>query len=223
MLKLGLAAAVVVALAGTWLFVPFGRPDAASTQTPESSSVPTAERTQGTTRSNPRPSLPVGKPLSTPSLLPPAATVTPAAPTWAAPPGATGTSASATSTPGSPATDPTTGNPSTTSPTTSPTTGSTTTGGTTTPPSTANPTTAGPTTAGPTTAGPTTGSPTTSSPTTSSSSPGTPTASPSSTPTYKNCAEVRAAGKAPLYRGDPGYTPELDRNGDGVACERGSS
>jgi hypothetical protein len=40
---------------------------------------------------------------------------------------------------------------------------------------------------------------------------------------YKNCAEVRAAGKAPLYRGDPGYTEALDRNGDGVACERGSS
>jgi hypothetical protein len=40
---------------------------------------------------------------------------------------------------------------------------------------------------------------------------------------YKDCAEVRAAGKAPLYRGDPGYTPELDRNGDGVACERGNS
>jgi hypothetical protein len=40
---------------------------------------------------------------------------------------------------------------------------------------------------------------------------------------YNNCAEVRAAGKAPLHRGDPGYTPELDKNGDGIACERGSS
>jgi hypothetical protein len=40
---------------------------------------------------------------------------------------------------------------------------------------------------------------------------------------YLSCAEVRAAGKAPLYRGDPGYTLALDRNGDGVACERGSS
>jgi hypothetical protein len=40
---------------------------------------------------------------------------------------------------------------------------------------------------------------------------------------YRDCAEVRAAGQAPLYRGDPGYTPELDRNGDGVACEHGNS
>jgi hypothetical protein len=47
---------------------------------------------------------------------------------------------------------------------------------------------------------------------------------PSVTPVvYLSCAEVRAAGKAPLYRGDPGYTLALDRNGDGVACERGSS
>ena len=40
---------------------------------------------------------------------------------------------------------------------------------------------------------------------------------------YKNCAEVRAAGKAPLRRGDPGYSAELDNNGDGTACERGNS
>ena len=36
---------------------------------------------------------------------------------------------------------------------------------------------------------------------------------------YKNCAAVRAAGKAPLYRSDPGYAPKLDRDGDGIACE----
>ncbi|KAB8288613.1 serine protease, subtilase family [Bifidobacterium ramosum] len=36
---------------------------------------------------------------------------------------------------------------------------------------------------------------------------------------YKNCAEVKAAGKAPLHRGQPGYRPGLDRDGDGVACE----
>ncbi|RSX53346.1 deoxyribonuclease [Bifidobacterium dolichotidis] len=36
---------------------------------------------------------------------------------------------------------------------------------------------------------------------------------------YKNCAAVRAAGKAPLYRGQPGYGPHLDRDGDGIACE----
>jgi hypothetical protein len=37
---------------------------------------------------------------------------------------------------------------------------------------------------------------------------------------YANCDAVRAAGKAPLHRGDPGYeTPRLDRDGDGTACE----
>jgi hypothetical protein len=36
---------------------------------------------------------------------------------------------------------------------------------------------------------------------------------------YANCAAVRAAGKAPLHRGDPGYRSGLDRDGDGVACE----
>ncbi len=37
---------------------------------------------------------------------------------------------------------------------------------------------------------------------------------------YRNCAEARAAGAAPLYRGQPGYRPELDRDRDGIACER---
>jgi hypothetical protein len=36
---------------------------------------------------------------------------------------------------------------------------------------------------------------------------------------YKNCSAVRAAGKAPLHRGDPGYRSGLDRDDDGVACE----
>jgi endonuclease YncB( thermonuclease family) len=36
---------------------------------------------------------------------------------------------------------------------------------------------------------------------------------------YRNCAAARAAGAAPLYRGDPGYSPRLDRDNDGVACE----
>jgi excalibur calcium-binding domain-containing protein len=36
---------------------------------------------------------------------------------------------------------------------------------------------------------------------------------------YANCDAVRAAGAAPLYRGQPGYRPKLDRDGDGVACE----
>ena len=36
---------------------------------------------------------------------------------------------------------------------------------------------------------------------------------------YANCDAVRAAGAAPLYRGQPGYRPGLDRDGDGIACE----
>ncbi|MEQ3551005.1 excalibur calcium-binding domain-containing protein [Pseudonocardia nematodicida] len=38
---------------------------------------------------------------------------------------------------------------------------------------------------------------------------------------YANCDAVRAAGKAPLLAGQPGYRAGLDRDGDGVACERG--
>ncbi|WP_370034215.1 excalibur calcium-binding domain-containing protein [Qipengyuania mesophila] len=36
---------------------------------------------------------------------------------------------------------------------------------------------------------------------------------------YRNCSAARAAGAAPLYRGQPGYRPQLDADGDGVACE----
>ncbi|MEH0560139.1 excalibur calcium-binding domain-containing protein [Streptomyces silvae] len=36
---------------------------------------------------------------------------------------------------------------------------------------------------------------------------------------YANCTAVRAAGAAPIHRGDPGYGSHLDRDGDGVACE----
>lgn len=36
---------------------------------------------------------------------------------------------------------------------------------------------------------------------------------------YKNCSAVRAAGKAPIRVGDPGYAKHLDRDGDGVGCE----
>ncbi|WP_420706973.1 excalibur calcium-binding domain-containing protein [Streptomyces sp. NRRL F-2664] len=39
---------------------------------------------------------------------------------------------------------------------------------------------------------------------------------------YANCAAVRAAGAAPIRRGDPGYGRHLDRDGDGIACERQS-
>lgn len=36
---------------------------------------------------------------------------------------------------------------------------------------------------------------------------------------YPNCSAARAAGAAPLMRGDPGYSRRLDRDGDGRACE----
>lgn len=36
---------------------------------------------------------------------------------------------------------------------------------------------------------------------------------------YPNCDAARAAGAAPLYAGEPGYSRKLDRDGDGVACE----
>ncbi|NNH69026.1 DUF1524 domain-containing protein [Nocardia uniformis] len=45
------------------------------------------------------------------------------------------------------------------------------------------------------------------------------TTAPPTNVSYKNCDEVRAAGAAPLRRGQPGYRPQLDGNGDGVACE----
>ncbi|WP_350003879.1 excalibur calcium-binding domain-containing protein [Pseudarthrobacter sp. WHRI 8279] len=37
---------------------------------------------------------------------------------------------------------------------------------------------------------------------------------------YANCAAAKAAGAAPLYRGQPGYRPGMDGDSDGVACER---
>jgi endonuclease YncB( thermonuclease family) len=39
------------------------------------------------------------------------------------------------------------------------------------------------------------------------------------TSVYRSCEEARAAGAAPLHRGEPGYRPALDRDGDGLACE----
>ena len=37
---------------------------------------------------------------------------------------------------------------------------------------------------------------------------------------YANCKEARAAGAAPLYLGESGYRAELDRDHDGIACEK---
>ena len=36
---------------------------------------------------------------------------------------------------------------------------------------------------------------------------------------FANCSEARAAGAAPVKRGDPGYASHLDRDNDGVGCE----
>ena len=36
---------------------------------------------------------------------------------------------------------------------------------------------------------------------------------------FADCAAARAAGAAPVHRGDPGYSADLDRDGDGTACE----
>lgn len=44
-------------------------------------------------------------------------------------------------------------------------------------------------------------------------------AAPGAPITYANCAAVRAAGAAPIHKGDPGYSSKLDRDGDGIGCE----
>lgn len=46
-----------------------------------------------------------------------------------------------------------------------------------------------------------------------------PARAPQGTAVFANCAEARAAGAAPVRRGEPGYGTHLDRDGDGVGCE----
>lgn len=36
---------------------------------------------------------------------------------------------------------------------------------------------------------------------------------------WSGCNQARAAGTAPIYRGEPGYREEMDGDGDGEACE----
>lgn len=36
---------------------------------------------------------------------------------------------------------------------------------------------------------------------------------------YHRCDDARAAGAAPIRRGQPGYRPFLDADSDGIACE----
>ncbi|AYV30477.1 Excalibur calcium-binding domain protein [Streptomyces sp. ADI95-16] len=37
---------------------------------------------------------------------------------------------------------------------------------------------------------------------------------------FKNCDAAKAAGKAPIRRGQPGYRDALDRDKDGIACDK---
>jgi hypothetical protein len=36
---------------------------------------------------------------------------------------------------------------------------------------------------------------------------------------FRNCNAARAAGAAPIHRGQPGYELRLDVDGNGIACE----
>lgn len=36
---------------------------------------------------------------------------------------------------------------------------------------------------------------------------------------FSSCKAAKAAGAAPLHRGEPGYSSKLDKDGDGTACE----
>lgn len=36
---------------------------------------------------------------------------------------------------------------------------------------------------------------------------------------WGGCNDARAAGTAPIYAGEPGYSSEMDGDGDGIACE----
>ncbi|WP_308120289.1 excalibur calcium-binding domain-containing protein [Streptomyces bambusae] len=37
---------------------------------------------------------------------------------------------------------------------------------------------------------------------------------------YRTCADAKAAGAAPIRRGQPGYGKHLDRDNDGIACDK---
>ncbi|MGG3157164.1 excalibur calcium-binding domain-containing protein [Priestia megaterium] len=40
------------------------------------------------------------------------------------------------------------------------------------------------------------------------------------TATFQNCSEVRAAGRAPIRQGEPGFQAKFDRDGDGIGCDQ---
>ena len=47
-----------------------------------------------------------------------------------------------------------------------------------------------------------------------------PSAPPAPSGGFENCTEAWNAGAAPVHRNDPGYAPRLDRDNDGIGCER---
>ena len=53
--------------------------------------------------------------------------------------------------------------------------------------------------------------------------PATPTPDPSAELHFSSCKEARAAGYSHMRRGEPGYSPHLDRDGDGIACDKHTS
>jgi hypothetical protein len=36
---------------------------------------------------------------------------------------------------------------------------------------------------------------------------------------FENCTEAEEVGAAPIYKGQPGYSTDLDADSDGIACE----
>ena len=83
------------------------------------------------------------------------------------------------------------------------------------PPTVVRTTTTGPPTTVPpaTTAPPTTPAP--------AAPPSTPPTTRPGGPQYRTCLDALMAGALPLRRGDPGYSPHLDDDNDGTACEWG--
>ena len=50
--------------------------------------------------------------------------------------------------------------------------------------------------------------------------PAAPTPAPPAELYFSSCKEARAAGYSHMHRGEPGYSPHLDRDGDGIACDK---
>ncbi len=50
--------------------------------------------------------------------------------------------------------------------------------------------------------------------------PATPAPAPSAELHFSSCKEARAAGYSHMRRGEPGYSPHLDRDNDGIACDK---